>query len=81
MFEEFAIPKHDSGRILQSIDNNNASVAGNIFCFIPWLLVLQIQAADSCCTAADILEDLSDHDALYITEDTIYQRCEALARC
>ncbi|WIA21063.1 hypothetical protein OEZ85_005385 [Tetradesmus obliquus] len=29
---------------------------------------------------ADILDDLSDHDALYIAEDANYERCEELAR-
>jgi hypothetical protein len=29
---------------------------------------------------ADVLEDLSDHDALFIAEEDAYERCEALAR-
>jgi hypothetical protein len=29
---------------------------------------------------ADVLDDLNNHDALYITEDGEYERCEAMAR-
>lgn len=33
------------------------------------------------CCFTDVLDDLNDHDALYITEEDAYERCEALARC
>jgi hypothetical protein len=30
---------------------------------------------------ADVLDDLNNHDALFITEEGEYERCEAMARC
>jgi hypothetical protein len=30
-------------------------------------------------SATGVLEDLGDNDALFITEDDTYERCEALA--
>jgi hypothetical protein len=34
----------------------------------------------ACVSAADVLDDLNDHDALFIVEEDAYERCEALAR-
>jgi hypothetical protein len=84
MLEEFAIPKHGGRTGLQEINLNQGDAAGKDSragqaAAATAAAIMGVRL--SCCTPADILDDLSDHDALFIAEDDNYERCEGLARC
>lgn len=81
MLEEFAIPKHGVHRGgLREADTNITCTAGTHSSSHLRMNAALSRTFTAFSSNVDILDDLTENNATYITEDDNYERCEELVR-